>query len=97
MRITDISVRSALMRVRCIARPVFREANSNEIELWFDFDVMRSSLMTTSLLQAAWTQPHRTLSVAALLIHKRVMREIGPRRSAYGNVSVSATITDAAG
>jgi hypothetical protein len=51
VRMTAISVRSALMRVRCTARPVFREANSNEIELGLDFDVTCSSDMTTTLTE----------------------------------------------
>ena len=46
VRITASSVRSALKRVRCNARPVFREAISNELPGGFDVEVTRSSVMT---------------------------------------------------
>src|ERR1700742_2899905 len=49
VRMTAISVRSAAMRVRCNARLVFRDANSNELLAGGDCTATRSSVMILSL------------------------------------------------
>ena len=88
VRITDISVRSALMRVRWNDMPVRRADSSVDMRSEADFPVTASIVMTrlSDYCDAGWER------------QRRAMRAIGPRRMKYGTTaSASAMITASSG